>query len=70
MLIGESGSFPLSGRLECGVRFNEVTLISVQMSFGRLGDLELREWLNEYIEVRNLKGNLNLITSLIDMYAK
>ncbi|XP_010248664.1 PREDICTED: pentatricopeptide repeat-containing protein At1g08070, chloroplastic-like [Nelumbo nucifera] len=56
--------------LKSDVEFDEVTLISVLTACGRLGDLELGEWIHEYIEAKNLKGSLNLITSLVDMYAK
>ncbi|KAF8390504.1 hypothetical protein HHK36_025031 [Tetracentron sinense] len=55
---------------ESGVVFDEVTMICVLTACGRLGDLELGEWINEYIDMNGLKGNLNLITSLVDMYAK
>ncbi|KAK6148306.1 hypothetical protein DH2020_019218 [Rehmannia glutinosa] len=44
--------------LQIGVGFNEATLISVLTACGRLGDLELGEWI------------YNLMTSLVDMYAK
>ncbi|XP_030493391.2 pentatricopeptide repeat-containing protein At1g08070, chloroplastic [Cannabis sativa] len=56
--------------LELGCEFDEVTMISVLPACGRVADLELGEWISEYIEANRLKGNLALITSLIDMYAK
>ncbi|OVA20814.1 Pentatricopeptide repeat [Macleaya cordata] len=59
-----------SEMLKSDVGFDEVTMISVLTACGRLGNLELGEWLNDYIVEKGLTGNLNLITSLIDMYAK
>lgn len=56
--------------LEMKVGFNEVTLVSVLTACGRLGDLEMGEWIHEYIEANGLKGNSTLVTSLVDMYAK
>lgn len=55
---------------DSGVEFDEVTMISVLTACGRLGLLDLGEWMNAYIEVNGLKGNTKLITALIDMYAK
>ncbi|XP_043726360.1 pentatricopeptide repeat-containing protein At1g08070, chloroplastic-like [Telopea speciosissima] len=56
--------------LQYDVAFDDVTMISVLMASGRLGDLKLGELINDSIETKGLKGNLNLITSLVDMYAK
>lgn len=56
--------------LEMDAKFDEVTLISVLTACGRVGALELGEWIKEYIEANRLKGNATLITALIDMYAK
>ncbi|KAM7475473.1 hypothetical protein LguiB_022716 [Lonicera macranthoides] len=56
--------------MEMKVGFNEVTLVSVLTACGRLGDLEMGEWIHEYIEANGLKGNSNLVTSLVDMYSK
>lgn len=53
-----------------GVGFDEVTLISVLTACGRLANLELGEWIGEYIEANGLKGNIALVTSLVDMYAE
>ncbi|KAK1320926.1 Pentatricopeptide repeat-containing protein [Acorus calamus] len=52
------------------VSFDEVTMISVLTACGRLGDLGLGEWMDGYIVENGLMGNRNLVTSLIDMYAK
>ncbi|XP_050123594.1 pentatricopeptide repeat-containing protein At2g22410, mitochondrial-like [Malus sylvestris] len=56
--------------LKLGFGFDEVTLISVLTACGRLANLELGEWIGEYIEANGLKGNIALVTSLVDMYAK
>ncbi|KAL0417193.1 UNVERIFIED_CONTAM: Pentatricopeptide repeat-containing protein, chloroplastic [Sesamum latifolium] len=56
--------------LKMGVEFNEVTLITVLTACGKLGDLEMGNWIYEYVVANGLMGNDNLITSLVDMYAK
>ncbi|CAN6585428.1 unnamed protein product [Malus baccata var. baccata] len=56
--------------LKLGFGFDEVTLISVLTACGRLANLELGEWIGEYIEANGLKGDIALVTSLVDMYAK
>ncbi|PON96738.1 Pentatricopeptide repeat [Trema orientale] len=53
--------------LESGFECDEVTMISVLPACGRVGDLELGKWISEYIEANGLKGNLTLITSLVDI---
>ncbi|KAL5748179.1 hypothetical protein ACOSQ2_025476 [Xanthoceras sorbifolium] len=55
---------------DLGVRFDEVTLISVLTACGRLANIELGEWIHEYVEANELKGSVNLTTSVVDMYAK
>ncbi|XP_057950690.1 pentatricopeptide repeat-containing protein At1g08070, chloroplastic-like [Malania oleifera] len=56
--------------LELDVRFDEITLVVVLTACGRLADIELGEWIHEFIEANGLNGNHTLITSLVDMYAK
>ncbi|KAK6123556.1 hypothetical protein DH2020_042704 [Rehmannia glutinosa] len=56
--------------LQIGVGFNEATLISVLTACGRLGDLELGEWIYKYVVENGLVRNDSLMTSLVDMYAK
>ncbi|KAL0318576.1 UNVERIFIED_CONTAM: Pentatricopeptide repeat-containing protein, chloroplastic [Sesamum angustifolium] len=56
--------------LKMGVEFNEVTLITVLTACGKIGDLELGNWIYEYVVANGLMGNDNLITSLVDMYGK
>ncbi|ONK77861.1 uncharacterized protein A4U43_C02F11550 [Asparagus officinalis] len=56
--------------LELGVEFDEVTLISVLTACGRLGVLDLGEWIDEYIRKNLSDPSQNLMTSLVDMYAK
>ncbi|XP_027337343.1 pentatricopeptide repeat-containing protein At2g29760, chloroplastic-like [Abrus precatorius] len=52
------------------VGFDEVTLVTVLTACGRLANLELGKWIGEYVEANGLKGNLTLMTSMIDMFAK
>ncbi|XP_027169241.1 pentatricopeptide repeat-containing protein At1g08070, chloroplastic-like [Coffea eugenioides] len=56
--------------LDMEVQFDGVTLISVLTACRKLGDLELGQWIDDYVEVNGLMGNANLVTSLFDMYAK
>ncbi|PIN26374.1 hypothetical protein CDL12_00886 [Handroanthus impetiginosus] len=56
--------------LKMGIKINEVTLISVLTACAKTGDLELGEWIHEYAVENGLMYNDNLITSLVDMYAK
>lgn len=53
-----------------GVRFNEITLVSVLTACGRLADIELGEWIAEYTRANGLDVNVNLATALLDMYVK
>ncbi|KAG5536981.1 hypothetical protein RHGRI_024420 [Rhododendron griersonianum] len=56
--------------LEMEVGFDEVTLVCVLKACGRLAEIELGEWIHEYVEANGLKGNPALVTSLVDMYSK
>ncbi|PKA66156.1 Pentatricopeptide repeat-containing protein [Apostasia shenzhenica] len=56
--------------LENQAEFDEVTLISVLTACGRLGVLDLGEWIAGHVQENGLSGNRNLVTSLVDMYAK
>lgn len=56
--------------LMLGAEFDEVTLISVLTACGRLGVLDLGQWIDGYIRENGRKSNQNLVTSLVDMYAK
>ncbi|WOL12805.1 hypothetical protein Cni_G21573 [Canna indica] len=58
------------GMLHLGVAFDEITLISVLTACGRMGVLELGEWICGYMNANGLKRCQNLVTALIDMYAK
>ncbi|XP_028765113.1 pentatricopeptide repeat-containing protein At1g08070, chloroplastic-like [Neltuma alba] len=55
---------------EMNIGFDEVTMITALTACGRVANLELGEWIAQYIEAKGLKGNINLATSLLDMYAK
>ncbi|XP_019416010.1 PREDICTED: pentatricopeptide repeat-containing protein At2g29760, chloroplastic-like [Lupinus angustifolius] len=52
------------------VRFDDVSLIIALSACGRLANLELGEWIGEYIEANGRSRNLTLMTSLLDMYGK
>ncbi|WCJ36138.1 Pentatricopeptide repeat (PPR) superfamily protein [Euphorbia peplus] len=54
---------------ELCVLFNDVTLISVLAACGRLAYIELGDWIAEYVSVNGFE-NMNLVTALVDMYAK
>ncbi|CAL9747657.1 unnamed protein product [Musa acuminata subsp. burmannicoides] len=58
------------GMLELGMAFDEVTLISVLTACGRMGVLDLGEWIGDYVEANGLKRCQNLVTALVDMFAK
>lgn len=55
---------------DLGVKFDEVTLINVLMACGRLADIELGGLISEYMEEKELNGNVKLMTAVVDMYAK
>ncbi|XP_065874817.1 pentatricopeptide repeat-containing protein At1g08070, chloroplastic-like [Euphorbia lathyris] len=55
---------------ELGVVFNDITLISVLAACGRLAYVELGDWIAEYIRINGFNSNMNLVTALVDMYAK
>ncbi|KAM0060607.1 putative tetratricopeptide-like helical domain superfamily [Helianthus debilis subsp. tardiflorus] len=56
--------------LEVDAKFDEVTMVSVLTACGRVGDLEMGEWIKEYVEANGGKRNVTLVTALVDMYAK
>jgi len=58
------------GMLEVGVPFDEVTLVSVATACGRTCDSNLGKWIGGYVEDKGMLGNRNLVTALVDMYAK
>jgi len=58
------------GMLEVGLAFDEVTLVSVVTACGRIGDAKLGTWVAGYVDEKGLVRSRNLMTALIDMYAK
>ncbi|CAD6263173.1 unnamed protein product [Miscanthus lutarioriparius] len=58
------------GMLAVGVAFDEVTLVNVVTACGRIGDAKLGKWVAGYVDEKGLVRNRNLMTALIDMYAK
>ncbi|CAN6239875.1 unnamed protein product [Urochloa humidicola] len=58
------------GMLEVGAPFDEVTLVSVATACGRTCDSKLGKWIGGYVKEKGMLGNRNLVTALVDMYAK
>ncbi|KAK8943833.1 Pentatricopeptide repeat-containing protein [Platanthera guangdongensis] len=56
--------------LELDAKFDEVTLITVLTACGRLNILDLGRWIVGHIDENRMHRNQNLVTSLVDMYAK
>ncbi|CAN6487315.1 unnamed protein product [Victoria cruziana] len=56
--------------LVSGTRPDDVTLICVLRACGRVGDLELGEWIHSHMEEMGMKPSRNLATALVDMYGK
>ncbi|MFS7999444.1 putative tetratricopeptide-like helical domain superfamily, DYW domain-containing protein [Helianthus anomalus] len=56
--------------LEVDAKFDEATFVSVLTACGRVGDLEMGEWIKEYVDANGGKRNVTLVTALVDMYAK
>ncbi|KAL6652517.1 hypothetical protein ACP70R_011442 [Stipagrostis hirtigluma subsp. patula] len=56
--------------LESGAPFDEVTLVSVATACGRIGNAELGKWIGGYVEEKGMAASRNLMTALVDMYAK
>ncbi|KAF8715100.1 hypothetical protein HU200_027654 [Digitaria exilis] len=58
------------GMLEVGAPFDEVTLVSVATACGKTCNSNLGNWIGGYVEEKGMLGNRNLVTALVDMYAK
>jgi pentatricopeptide repeat protein len=56
--------------VEVGAPFDQITLVSVVTACGQVGDVKLGEWIGRYAEENGMMGNRNLVTTLVDMYAK
>ncbi|KAG2566952.1 pentatricopeptide repeat-containing protein At1g08070, chloroplastic-like [Panicum virgatum] len=56
--------------LEVGAPFDEVTLVSVATACGRTCDSKLGKLVGGYVEEKGMLGYRNLVTALVDMYAK
>nr|KYP66114.1 Pentatricopeptide repeat-containing protein At1g08070 family [Cajanus cajan] len=54
----------------CGIRPNEITMVSLLMLCAKAGSLEMGKWIHSYIDKQGIKADMILITSLVDMYAK
>ncbi|KAB2618714.1 pentatricopeptide repeat-containing protein [Pyrus ussuriensis x Pyrus communis] len=53
-----------------GEKGDEVMMVSLLLACSHLGALELGKWLHVYIEKENIKVDVALGTTLVDMYAK
>lgn len=54
----------------CGIKPNEITMVSLLMICAKAGSLEMGKWIHSYIDKQGIKGDMILRTSLVDMYAK
>ncbi|KAF9673317.1 hypothetical protein SADUNF_Sadunf10G0011500 [Salix dunnii] len=54
----------------CGIRPNEVTMVSVFSAIAALGTLKEGRWAHEYVHFNSIPLNDNLSASIINMYAK
>ncbi|PON93338.1 DYW domain containing protein [Trema orientale] len=52
------------------VKPNEATLVSILSACAHLGALDQGKWIHEYIDVIGFPFSNNILTALIDMYAK
>ncbi|KAL3626305.1 hypothetical protein CASFOL_029854 [Castilleja foliolosa] len=53
-----------------GTKANEVTMVNVASACGYLGALDLAKWTYNYIEKNEIKCNVRLSTSIVDMFAR
>ncbi|XP_027337139.1 pentatricopeptide repeat-containing protein At4g21065-like [Abrus precatorius] len=54
----------------CGIRPNEITMVTLLVLCAKAGSLEMGKWIHSYIDKQGIKGDMILETSLVDMYAK
>ncbi|KAI9128382.1 hypothetical protein K1719_001375 [Acacia pycnantha] len=54
----------------CGIRPNEVTMSNLLLLCAKAGALEMGKWVHAYIDKQEIKVDMILETSLVDMYAK
>ncbi|CAD6258539.1 unnamed protein product [Miscanthus lutarioriparius] len=55
---------------ECGIRPDEVTMLSVISACASLGSLDKAKWIHAFIKNNGLNKILNIYNALIDMFAK
>ncbi|XP_066340762.1 pentatricopeptide repeat-containing protein At4g14820-like [Miscanthus floridulus] len=55
---------------ECGIRPDEVTMLSVISACASLGSLDKAKWIHAFIKNNGLNKILNIYNTLIDMFAK
>ncbi|KAL9276093.1 hypothetical protein ACSQ67_026362 [Phaseolus vulgaris] len=54
----------------CGIRPNEITMVSLLRICAKVGSLEMGKWIHSYIDKQGIKKDMILTTSLVNMYAK
>ncbi|KAK8464659.1 hypothetical protein PHAVU_010G046000 [Phaseolus vulgaris] len=54
----------------CGIRPNEITMVSLLRICAKAGSLEMGKWIHSYIDKQGIKEDMILKTSLVNMYAK
>ena len=53
-----------------GIFPNEITMLSLAIEIGALGDLELVRWLHAFVLRRTISVSVVLLTAIMDMYSK
>lgn len=59
-----------NGMQECGIRPDEVTMLSVISACANLGSLDKAKWIHAFIKNNGLNKVLHICNALIDMFAK
>ncbi|MED6143802.1 hypothetical protein PIB30_009301 [Stylosanthes scabra] len=54
----------------CGIKPNEITMVSLLSLCAKSGSLEMGKWIHSYIDKQGIKVDLIMQTSLVDMYSK
>ncbi|XP_047155318.1 pentatricopeptide repeat-containing protein At1g11290, chloroplastic-like [Vigna umbellata] len=54
----------------CGIRPNEMTMVTLLKVCAKAGSLEMGKWIHSYIDKQGIKEDMILRTALVDMYAK
>ncbi|KAL1340832.1 hypothetical protein HN51_027294 [Arachis hypogaea] len=54
----------------CGIKPNEITMVSLLSLCAKSGSLEMGKWIHSYLDKQGIKADMVLKTSLVDMYSK